>query len=191
MDGSIRSLPRPPRAVLFDRDGTLVVDVPYNRDPDRVRPMAGAGQLLARLRAAGVRTGIVSNQSGVGRGLISPSELKAVTDRVERLLGPFDVVLACTHIPEVECRNRKPAPGMILDACRLLEVDPADTVVVGDIGSDVQAALRAGAHGILVPTPLTRRAEINAAPHVARSLEEVGDLLCPAGQLHPAAAGGA
>ncbi len=63
--------PPPVRAVLFDRDGTLVHDVPYNGDPDLVRPVDGAADALEPLRARGVRIGVVTNQSGVGRGLVS------------------------------------------------------------------------------------------------------------------------
>src|SRR3954464_2881698 len=62
--------PAPPEAVLFDRDDTLIVDVPYNGDPARVEPVPGAREALDRLRAAGIRLGVVSNQSGVARGLI-------------------------------------------------------------------------------------------------------------------------
>lgn len=165
------------RAVLFDRDGTLVIDVPYNADPDRVEPMPGAAALLARLRQRGVRVGLVSNQSGVGRGLITPQQLEAVTARVQDLLGPLEVTLACPHRPDEGCSCRKPAPGMVLEACRRLGVEPAETVVVGDIGADMGAAAAAGAYGILVPTPITLPEEVERAPLVARDLAEVGEVL--------------
>lgn len=168
-----------PAAVLFDRDGTLVFDVPYNTDPARVRPMPGAWHLLDRLRRENVRVGIVSNQSGIGRGLITQGQLDAVTQRLTELLGPFDVLLSCPHLPEDGCECRKPAPGMIHEACRRLGVAPQDVLVVGDIGSDMQAAERAGAQGVLVPTPLTRAEEVDAAPHLADDLSGVEDLLWP------------
>ncbi|CAL9395039.1 D-glycero-alpha-D-manno-heptose-1,7-bisphosphate 7-phosphatase [Streptomyces sp. enrichment culture] len=160
----------PVRAVLFDRDGTLVHDVPYNADPDRVRPVAGAREALDALRARGIRTGIVTNQSGIARRLLTETDVRRVNARVEELLGPFDVWAVCPHGPDDGCPCRKPRPGMVLDAAARLGADPAHCVVVGDIGSDVEAARRAGAHAVLVPTPVTRPEETAAAPHVARSL---------------------
>ncbi|MFS0884861.1 HAD-IIIA family hydrolase [Aeromicrobium sp. 179-A 4D2 NHS] len=155
-----------PEAVLFDRDGTLVHDVPYNRDPDLVAPVDGAREALARLRDAGVAVGVVSNQSGVARGLIAPHELEAVNRRVEELLGPFATWQVCRHGPDDGCGCRKPRPGLVRQACDELGVDAARCVVVGDIGADVLAASAAGAAGVLVPTPQTRAEEVAAAPRV-------------------------
>ncbi|MFH8761114.1 D-glycero-alpha-D-manno-heptose-1,7-bisphosphate 7-phosphatase [Streptomyces althioticus] len=160
----------PVRAVLFDRDGTLVHDVPYNGSPERVRPVEGAREALDALRARSIRLGVVTNQSGVARGLLTEADVRRVGKRVEELLGPFDVLAFCPHGPDDGCPCRKPRPGMILDAAGRLGVDPADCVVIGDIGSDVEAACRAGAHAVLVPTPVTRAEETAAAPHVARDL---------------------
>ncbi|WP_413249937.1 D-glycero-alpha-D-manno-heptose-1,7-bisphosphate 7-phosphatase [Sinomonas flava] len=159
-----------PCAVLFDRDGTLVHDVPYNRDPHLVRPMPDAARVLDELREAGIPTGVVSNQSGVGLGIISPDELGAVNARVEELLGPFDTWQVCPHGPDARCRCRKPQPGLILAACSALGVAPSDALVVGDIGKDMEAARRAGARGVLVPTRVTRRQEVLEAPAVAGDL---------------------
>jgi hypothetical protein len=85
----------PPRAVLFDRDGTLIVDVPDNGDTERVEPVAGAARALARLRAAGVPMAVVSNQGGVARGLVTPAEVEAVNRRIEARLGPIGPWLYC------------------------------------------------------------------------------------------------
>ena len=164
-----------PDLVLVDRDGTIVHDVPYNTDPSEVRPVAGARESLDRLRQNGIRVGVVTNQSGVGRGLITPDELDRVNRRVAELLGPFDVWCQCLHAPEERCACRKPAPTLVLDACRRLGVAPDRAVVVGDIGADVAAAHAAGACGILVPTPATRRPEVVAAPHVRADLAAVVD----------------
>ncbi|MGV9992288.1 D-glycero-alpha-D-manno-heptose-1,7-bisphosphate 7-phosphatase [Streptomyces sp. NPDC003374] len=164
---------RPPpavRAVLFDRDGTLVEDVPYNGDPAQVRPVDGARDAVRLLRARGVRTGVVTNQSGVARGLVSAADVRRVNARVDALLGPFDVWAVCPHGPGEGCPCRKPRPGLILTAAARLAVEPAAVVVIGDIGADVEAARRAGAHGVLVPTPVTRPEETAAAPHVAPDL---------------------
>jgi histidinol-phosphate phosphatase family protein len=163
--------------VLFDRDGTLVVDVPYNGDPDRVVAMPGAREAVGRLRAAGVPTAVVSNQSGVARGRIRAEQVEAVNRRVEELLGPMGPWLVCVHGPDDGCGCRKPAPGLIRAAAVALGVDPADCVVIGDIGSDVEAARAAGAGSVLVPTATTREEEVAAAPVVATDLLAAVDLL--------------
>jgi HAD superfamily hydrolase (TIGR01662 family) len=167
-----------PELVLFDRDGTLVHDVPYNADPDKVEPVPGAREALDRLRALGVRVGVVSNQSGVGSGRLTVDQVEAVNQRVQDLLGPFDVWRYCPHAPDEGCDCRKPAPGMVKDACAQLDVPPTRTVLVGDIGSDVDAAQAAGARGILVPAPSTRPEEVAAAEQVAPALADaVGDIV--------------
>jgi HAD superfamily hydrolase (TIGR01662 family) len=170
-----------PELVLFDRDGTLVHDVPYNGDPSRVQPVTGAREALDRLRGLGVAVGLVTNQSGVGAGLITEGQVEAVHARLVELLGPMDVVKVCPHRRDEGCTCRKPAPGMVKDACADVGTTPERCVVVGDIGSDVEAATAAGAHAILVPTPSTRRAEITSAstttssvaPTLAAAVEQI------------------
>jgi histidinol-phosphate phosphatase family protein len=172
------------RAVLFDRDGTLVADVPYNGDPELVVAMPGAREAVARLRAAGVAMAVVTNQSGVARGRLRPEQVEAVNRRVEELLGPLGPWLVCPHGPDDGCRCRKPAPGLVEAAARALGVAPSDCVVIGDIGADVQAASAAGARSVLVPTAATRAEEVAGAPEVAPDLGAAVDLL-----LGPAPAG--
>ncbi|HET6628109.1 MAG TPA: HAD-IIIA family hydrolase [Nocardioidaceae bacterium] len=159
-----------PELVLFDRDGTLVHDVPYNGDPTLVRPVTGARATVDRLRRAGVRVGVVTNQSGVASGRITQLDVDAVNAQVEELLGPFDTWQVCPHGRDEGCTCRKPAPGMVKDACAALGVEAGRCVVVGDIGSDLEAAQAAGARGILVPTAETRPGEVAAAEHVCRDL---------------------
>ncbi|MFI9584729.1 D-glycero-alpha-D-manno-heptose-1,7-bisphosphate 7-phosphatase [Streptomyces sp. NPDC052236] len=161
-----------PAAVLFDRDGTLVADVPYNGDPARVALMPSARAAVDTVRALGIPVGVVSNQSGVARGVLTRRQVEAVRHRVEELLGPFAVWAVCPHGPDDGCGCRKPAPGLVLAACERLGVDPARTVVIGDIGSDVLAARAAGARGVLVPTSATRPEEIAAADETAPGLIE-------------------
>jgi D-glycero-D-manno-heptose 1,7-bisphosphate phosphatase len=175
-------------AVLLDRDGTLVVDVPYNGDPERVEPMPGARDALDRLRRACLGLAMVSNQSGVGRGLLTESDVAAVNARVIELLGPLGPICVCRHAPDGGCGCRKPAPGLVLEAARRLGVRPARCVVIGDIGADVEAAHAAGAAAVLVPTPTTRRAEIRAAPAVAADLGTAVDLLLAPARAQKAAA---
>ncbi|MDT0277411.1 HAD-IIIA family hydrolase [Blastococcus goldschmidtiae] len=164
-----------PDLVLFDRDGTLVRDYPYNGDPALVKPVDGAVEALEALRARGVEVGVVSNQSGVARGLITRAQVDACMARLEELLGPFDTLQVCPHGPDDGCACRKPAPGMVKAACAELDVDPARCVVIGDIAADVDAAAAAGAAGIMVPTPVTRTSEVAAAAHVAPTLTAAVD----------------
>ncbi|MGW6929671.1 D-glycero-alpha-D-manno-heptose-1,7-bisphosphate 7-phosphatase [Lentzea sp. NPDC054927] len=157
-------------AVLFDRDGTLVRDVPYNGDPARVELMPGAREAIRDLRTHGLRTGVVSNQSGIGRGLLTEGQVHAVNARVEELLGRFGTWQICPHHPDDGCACRKPAPGLVFAACEALGVSPEHTVVVGDIEADVVAACNAGATSVLVPTEATRPEEVERAPRTAADL---------------------
>jgi histidinol-phosphate phosphatase family protein len=165
------------RAVLLDRDGTLVENVPYNGDPAKVRALPGAREALERLRDAGVGLAVVSNQSAIGRGMLSPEQVDAVNRRVEELLGPIGAWFVCPHEPEADCECRKPRPGLVLLAAERLGVEPEACAVIGDIGADVEAAHAAGARGVLVPTRHTLRREIVAAPEVARTLPDAVERL--------------
>ncbi len=170
---AVRQAGRARGAVLFDRDDTLIEDGPYLADADGVRPLPGAVAALDTLRSAGVRIGVVTNQSGVARGLITADQLAAVHSRVERLLGPFDTWQVCTHAEGDECACRKPKPGMVRRAASVLGLRASDCVVIGDVGSDVSAALAAGALPVLVPTARTRPSEIEHARRCARVATDV------------------
>ncbi|MDC7122756.1 HAD-IIIA family hydrolase [Cellulomonas fimi] len=169
-------------AVLFDRDGTLVHDVPYAVDPGAVEPVPGARAVLDALREAGVAVGVVSNQSGIARGFQTPAQVAAVNAQVERLLGPFGTIQVCPHGPDDGCACRKPGPGLVLRAARELGVAPWECAVVGDIGADVACALAAGAVPVLVPTPATRADEVAHAMSTARV---TGDLASALDVLRP------
>jgi histidinol-phosphate phosphatase family protein len=185
--------PPPVRAVLFDRDGTLVHDVPYNGDPAAVRVVEDAAAAVAALRGAGVKLGVITNQSGIGRGLLSCADVRAVHARIEAELGGFDTWQVCPHAPDAGCDCRKPAPALVLRAARDLGVPVAECAVVGDIGSDVEAARAAGAQPVLVPTSATLPDEVADAPVVADRLSDAVALLLqrvrPPAQPSSAAAG--
>jgi HAD superfamily hydrolase (TIGR01662 family) len=173
--------PRRPSAVLFDRDGTLVVDVPYNGDPDRVVAMPAAADALAALRGAGIPTAVISNQSGIGRGLLDEVAVGEVNRRIEEVLGPFGYWAICPHGPDEGCWCRKPRPGLVIEAAAALGFKCEQVAVIGDIGADIAAAHAAGARGILVPTSVTRPEEVAAAAEVASDLAAAVRLLLEGG----------
>jgi histidinol-phosphate phosphatase family protein len=139
--------------------------------------MPGARDAIQRLKRLGIPVAVISNQSGVARGLISPEQVAAVNERVDELVGPLDAWAVCQHGPDDGCGCRKPRPGLLLQAADQLGVAPERCAVIGDIGADVEAALAAGARGVLVPTPVTRREEVAAAAVVAPDITAATDLL--------------
>jgi histidinol-phosphate phosphatase family protein len=179
----VRRWPDRPLAVLFDRDGTLIHDLAYNGDPTQVVPVATAHEAVERLRAHRILIGVVTNQSGVARGRITASDVEKVNRRVEELLGPIDVFEVCPHAEEDGCDCRKPQAGLIERAAARLGVDPRQCVVVGDIGSDVMAARKAGAVGILVPTDATDPSDLAEAQLVAENLMEAVTLVLSPRQI--------
>ncbi|HEX2187730.1 MAG TPA: HAD family hydrolase [Longimicrobiaceae bacterium] len=149
------------RVVLLDKDGTLVVDVPYNVDPARIRLAPGAAEGARLLHRAGFDLVVVSNQSGVARGLFPESALAGVEARLRELLeeagAALDGFLYCPHhpagaVPEYTraCDCRKPAPGLLLRALEERGADPAASWMVGDVLNDVEAGRRAGCRTVLV-----------------------------------------
>jgi histidinol-phosphate phosphatase family protein len=161
---------RRPDALLLDRDGTIVHDVPYNGDPAQVRLVPDAKAALDYARAAGLRVAVVTNQSGVARGWITLGAVDAVNARIEAAAGPFAAWLVCPHGAADGCACRKPAPGLLLEAAARLGTVPERCVMIGDTGADMDAARRAGARGILVPNDATLAVEVREASQVAPSL---------------------
>lgn len=135
------------RALFLDRDGTLIVDVGYPRDPDQVELLPGAAAALAALPAE-IALVIVTNQSGLARGRITPAEATAVQARVEARFGAAGVrfagVFVCPHGPDDGCRCRKPAPGLLRDAAAALDLDLPRSIMIGDKAADVAAGHAAG-----------------------------------------------
>ncbi|ACK49955.1 histidinol-phosphate phosphatase family protein [Methylocella silvestris BL2] len=146
----------PSPAIFLDRDGTIIVEKNYPSDPDQVALLPGAVDGLKSMARRGFPLVVVSNQSGIGRGYFSVEQADAVQDRVRDLLAREGVEIAgwyrCPHAPGEECACRKPSPGMIQDAARDLDLDPARSFVIGDKWSDVELAAAVGAAGLLVVT---------------------------------------
>lgn len=145
------------RPTLFlDRDGVIVVEKDYLRDPDAVELVPGAATALRRAREAGFQLIGVSNQSGLGRGRFGPAEFGAVMTRLDELLAaagcPLDGFFYCPHAPDDGCACRKPGTGLLAEARRAFAWDPVRSWVIGDKVSDVDLARAAGLRGILVLT---------------------------------------
>jgi D-glycero-D-manno-heptose 1,7-bisphosphate phosphatase len=146
-------------AAFLDRDGTLIEDVGFPRDPELVRLVEGAAAALRCLAAANMRLVVVSNQSGIGRGLISVDEARSVHERFVGLLADEGIVLDgskyCPHPPEAGCDCRKPSPGMLLEAAEDLRLDLGRSFMIGDKVSDVEAGRRAGCRTVLLGSGTT------------------------------------
>ncbi len=143
--------------VLLDRDGVLNEDRPdYVQSADQWAWVPGAQEALARLRAAGVRVGVITNQGCVGKGLVSPDTLEAIHDRMRREAaaagGRIDAVFVCPHTGGDACGCRKPAPGLLCRAADHFGAELAGVPFVGDAGRDLEAAAAAGARPVLVRT---------------------------------------
>jgi D-glycero-D-manno-heptose 1,7-bisphosphate phosphatase len=147
------------KAVFFDKDGTLVIDIPYNVDLQRIEPAPGALQAARRLSDAGYVITIVSNQSGVGRGYFTLDDVYKVERYLREMLAAESVPLAgfyfCPHFPggavqefAGPCDCRKPAPGLLQRAATDLSIDLTRSWMIGDILDDVEAGHRAGCRSI-------------------------------------------
>ncbi len=145
-------------AVFIDRDGTVTEERSYMSDPDQVVLLPGAATALSDLREAGFKLVIVTNQSGIARGLYSEDEYHAVAKRLDDLLveagSPVDVTMYCPHHPDFgpACECRKPATGMHRQAAAELGIDLAESYYVGDKVADVTPAHELGGVGVLVRT---------------------------------------
>jgi histidinol-phosphate phosphatase family protein len=140
--------------VYLDRDGTLNFDPGYLNRPDQLQLLPGVGQAVARLNRAGFRAVVLSNQSGVARGLITKEQLDAVHLRLRELLAEdgarLDGIFICPHHPEEACACRKPAPGLVVRAQQELGLAPDRAIVIGDKASDVELARNIGATAVFV-----------------------------------------
>ena len=141
-------------AVFFDRDGTLMEDAHYCGDPARVKIFPGVPQALRRLKQAGFGIFVVTNQSGIGRGLITEAQYLAVQDEFLRQMGRdlIDDSYYCPDAPGGPSHCRKPEPGMVLRAAAAYHIDLAESYFVGDKSADIECGRRAGTRTVLVLT---------------------------------------
>lgn len=166
----MRTLQSGLRHVILDRDGVLNRETDgagYVREPAEFHWLPGALEGLAMLHQAALHLTVVTNQSGVGRGLMSLEQLAAVHARMQQDAAAhgaaLDAVLFCPHAPEEGCSCRKPAPGLIQAAIERSGIAAADSIAVGDDGRDLEAAARAGVAAVLVRTGKGRRTEARLA----------------------------
>jgi histidinol-phosphate phosphatase family protein len=157
------------RAVFMDRDGTLIVDKHYLKDPALVELVPHATNAVRRFNYALVPVIVVTNQSGIARGMLTEDDYRAVRQRVDSLLGEcgafIDDHYHCPHHPDFTgpCDCRKPAIGMFEQAIVEHQIDAPSSVWIGDKLRDVQPALRYGGRGILVPSRETSPEDVEKA----------------------------
>jgi D-glycero-D-manno-heptose 1,7-bisphosphate phosphatase len=181
-------------AVFLDRDGTLIEHVPYLSDPALVRVLPGAAEALVRFRRAGFACVLVTNQSAIGRGMLTLERLEEIHAELDRHLAvrgaTLDAIYYCPVAPEsdertlVECPDRKPGPGMLLRAAAERQLDLSASWMVGDLISDVLAGLNAGCRSILVHSGQTTAPQpgsaVDPAPSVAGRALVAADLAAAA-----------
>ena len=142
--------------IFLDRDGTLNPDPGYIRSPEQFELFPGASEALARLKQAGAQLIVVTNQSGIARGILSVGDLDRVHEKMCQLLGAtgvsLDAIYVCPHHPDEGCSCRKPETGMVDQAVRELRVDLSRSYVIGDHVRDMQLAKRIGSKSLLVTT---------------------------------------
>jgi histidinol-phosphate phosphatase family protein len=150
-----------PRAIFFDRDGTLIRHVDHLRDPAQVELAPGAATALRVLKAAGFLTVVVTNQPAIARGLATRQEVDAVNARLQQLVGPsaaLDRFCVCPHDDRDRCACRKPQPGLLVQAATDLGIALTESFLVGDRTKDIVAGHRAGCRSILVSSGVTGQA---------------------------------
>jgi D-glycero-D-manno-heptose 1,7-bisphosphate phosphatase len=181
-NGVIMSLPTLRKAVFLDRDGVLVV--PDFRDgrsfaPTRLadyRLFPGVAAALTRLKEAGYLLVVVTNQPDVGRGLIADEVLDEMHRRLRAVL-PVDSIKVCRHTQEEQCACRKPQPGMILESASEFGILLADSYMVGDRGSDIEAGRAAGCRTVFIDLGYTSELKPDNASFVVTSIEQAVDVI--------------
>jgi D,D-heptose 1,7-bisphosphate phosphatase len=177
-------------AVFFDRDGTLIEDPGYLSHPDQVKLLDGVAEAIKELNLLGYKTVVVTNQSGVARGIVSEEMLGRVHERLQELLAlkgaALDGIYYCPYHPEGVVPKyrrdsdwRKPEPGMLLAAADEMDLDLTQSWMIGDSGRDIEAGRRAGCRTILVRPESTRHevADDGKPDYVAVNIREAANMI--------------
>jgi len=163
--------------IFIDRDDTLIYDHPYLNTPDGVELTPGAGLALKKLRGLGYGIIMVTNQSGINRGLITLPQLEAIHARLREILfregAELDAIYFCPHRPEEGCDCRKPATGMLRRACRDFPVDIAHSAMVGDRIADIQMGRSFGLTTVQLQLPGSSQPDHGADFRVATLPEAI------------------
>ena len=166
-----------PSAVFLDRDGTIIEDAHYLSKPEQVRLLPGAADAIARINAATVPAIVVTNQSGIGRGIFSDDDHLRITGRLNELLGEsgarIDATYHCPHRPDEECECRKPGTLLFRQAAADHGIELASALFVGDRFRDIEPGIVLGGNGVLIPsaeTPADDTLQAVARARVAPSL---------------------
>lgn len=170
------------RVVILDRDGTIVRNRHYLSDPGGLEFLPGAAEGLRALHEQSFRLVVITNQSGVGRGLFSLEQLQAMNVRlmqmVENIGAGIERIYVCPHRPDENCACRKPGTLLLLQAATELKFDPARAVVIGDKPSDVEFGHRVGALTMLIAAQeLLDATPSMRADHVVRDLRDAASVL--------------
>jgi D-glycero-D-manno-heptose 1,7-bisphosphate phosphatase len=166
------------RAVFLDRDGTLMEEVNYCNDPKRVRVFPGTLEALQRLREAGWLTIVVTNQSGLSKGKITPEQYEAVnTEFLRQLPGGIDAVYFCADHPDSPTPRRKPGSGMLEEAARNHGIDLTRSWMIGDKEIDVECGRCAGCRTILVRTGYGAELEKTGADFVHEDIVSASNMI--------------
>jgi D-glycero-D-manno-heptose 1,7-bisphosphate phosphatase len=168
-------------AVFFDRDGTLMADVDYCSDPRDVQVYPGVAEALAQLKRAGYAVFVITNQSGIGRGIMTEEQYQAVQSEFLRQAGEssIDATYFCVDAPGVPSSRRKPEPGMVLEAAREHGIDLSRSFFIGDKRVDIECGRRASTRTIQVMTGYGASQQCDADHTAADAVEAVRLVLGP------------
>jgi len=165
-------------AVFVDRDGTIMEDCDYCSDPKDVKIFPGVADAMRRLKARGFKLIVITNQSGIGRGLMTVEQYRAVEAEVLRQLdGLIDATYFCPDVPGQDSSCRKPAPGMILQAKRQHGIDLSGSFFIGDKEIDVECGRNAGVRTIRVQTGFQHDTKVSTADWVAEDLAAAAEII--------------
>jgi D-glycero-D-manno-heptose 1,7-bisphosphate phosphatase len=174
---TLNSLKSP--AVFLDRDGTIMHDADYCSRPDQVEVFDGVTAALQRLKNAGYKIIVITNQSGIGRGFFSEEQYRAVEAEVSRQVGKdlIDATYFCPDVPGQPSKCRKPAPEMVLHAAREHDLDLSRSFLIGDKEIDAECAHNAGVRAIRVRTGFDKMTDGSCADWVAEDLPTAAVLI--------------
>ncbi|HEX6982687.1 MAG TPA: HAD family hydrolase [Balneolaceae bacterium] len=181
------------KAIFIDKDGTLIEDVPYNVTLSLIELTPDAGGSLKLLQNEGYKIVVISNQSGVARGMFEEEKLKGVERELKEQLAVYGVTLSgfyyCPHLPEskgkveeysVDCDCRKPKSGLLLKAAGELDIDLESSWMIGDILNDVEAGNRAGCKSILFNSGGETEwvlSDQRTPNHIVQSMKEIPEII--------------